>query len=124
MSNFDEEFQREPHERDKNDNPTEPYSYYYLILDIFLLYPCWRKRNKRIDKYIQEKNKVNARLDVVDLIIAIQTLKTSVNILNNERMAHMNSDKNPLTDEERKEKPTKIVKRKNNYLRNPYSGKN
>lgn len=121
--NLDEEIQKGVTENEE-EVPRDPYSYSYLWFDISLLHPCKGKRDLRLKRYIQEKNKIEERLDVVDLIFAIETLKTSVENLKHNEITNLNAneklDSHGLIKEPNKDTHFDFEKRKYNNLSNHY----
>lgn len=121
MSNLDEEFYKETLKDDKG-KPGDPYSSSYLWLDLSLMHNFCRKKNSRVRKYIEEKDQIEEKLDIVDLIVAIDTLKTSISNINNEEIAVPKSyeivDSQSLVKESTKDKRRFFKKRKSDFFGN------
>lgn len=95
------------------------YSYCYLLLDLSLLYLCFCRRKSRVSKYIKEKNEVEEKVDAVELITAIDVLKTSVKNLKNEHVTRSNTferyNTHGILKEPSREKKH-VFRRKNNFI--------
>lgn len=102
-----EDMQKEATEKGEEES-ADPYSNSYLWFDLSLLHPCRRKRDQQLKHYIQEKNKIENKLDVVDLIFAIETLKASVENLKHQNITQLNTydkfDSHVLTKETNRDK--------------------